>query len=71
MCIAKKSICGENTVALEFHGPTTKSVPFSRTLWIPPMNLDFPLPEPFMVGIRNEEDRKNLILKSMTYREHR
>ncbi len=60
MCVAKKAICGEEEFALQYHLKGDGCSAYGTRLWLPPKNLDFPLPEPFMVGIRNEEDRKRL-----------
>lgn len=69
MCLARQFICGENTVAIEFHCPLDSAPKYTRRLWILPNFIDFPLPDPFLVGIRNAEDMKKLFLKSITYKE--
>lgn len=71
MCTAKRFICGENEFAVEFHFPNSQPETISRTIWLPPKTIDFPLPEPFLVGIRNEADKRALMLKDMTFKEKR
>lgn len=57
MCVAKKAICGENTVALQYHIDGEQKSPYTIRLWIPPENVKVPLPESYLVGCRNEEER--------------
>lgn len=68
MCVAKKAICGEDTVALQYHIPDSEVGPYSNRLWVIPKSIEMPLPRPCLVGVRNEEDDKEF--KLMWAKEH-
>lgn len=59
MCVARKAICGENTVAFQYHSiGEDDGSGYETRLWIPPCGLEFPTPEPYLVGIRDEKDEE-------------
>lgn len=57
MCLVKKEICGEDAYALQYHLPDNQEED-SICLYVPPKDIKMPIPEPFMVGNRNEDDVK-------------
>lgn len=57
---AKKHICGEDSLALQYH--TKNGVNgYQIRLFVPSKELSFPVPDPLMVGFRNENDIKRLL----------
>ncbi len=69
MCLAKKMLIGEEEEAIQYHARGLNEGEFSLTLWIPPLDIQFPLPEAFLVGIRNDEDENEIVNKIM-FRPH-
>lgn len=65
MCIAKKTLIGEDEIALQYHARGLSEDKYSLTLWIPPKEIEFPLPEAFLVGIRNDKDNDDVFKKIM------
>ena len=56
MAEAKARLCGGDAVALQYHSNGDTTEDNALTFWVPPKDLDIPLPKPFMVGIRNDKD---------------
>lgn len=56
---AKKQICGEDSLALQYHTEYGISG-YQIRLFVPPKELSFPVPDPLMVGFRNQDDIKRL-----------
>lgn len=56
MCEAKRVLVGDDEFAIQFHMPNRPDSKNTTSLWVPPKTIDFPLPEPYMVGARNLED---------------
>lgn len=65
MCIAKKALIGEDEIALQYHARGLNEDKYSLTLWLPPKEIELPLPEAFLVGIRNDKDDEDACRKIM------